>query len=279
MWKNERMKTSGYLIFSKWMLLFISVVVASNSHAEVKLRDGSLLSESPVRIVSYVEVSTNHADEAEKLIRTYTREIQATAGNLETPGLRRIHNDNHFVILESWSTPDVYNQHSVAAKTILFRNKLQSMLIAPMDIRRHAVLTAAAAKEVAGQDQENIYVVTHMDVTPPQQFAPCSVAPDPDGPCANDLIKAFAVSSRKHSGNVRFEVLTQNNRSNHMTVVEAWGNVADHTAHLEHSQTVAFRSALAGKVPEIEFDEKTKPSEDLMIGSLWDERIYRKIQP
>lgn len=231
-----------------------------------------------MRIVTYVEVASKDAEKAEKLIRSHILSSQSAEGKLETQGLRRTNHDNHFVILETWATPIAYDKHAVATQTLLFRNKLQTMLIAPMDIRRHAVLTTAPG-EVSSEDQSLVYVVTHMDVAPPQQFSPCSVAPNPDGPCANDLIKAFAVSSRKHRGNVRFEVLTQTNRSNHMTVVEAWQSATARIAHLEHPQTVAFRSALAGTFPEVEFDSKKKSSQDLMLGSLWDERVYYKIQP
>lgn len=264
----------------KWLMVALCVVVSNSSYADVTLRDGSSLSESPVRIVTYVEVVSKDVDKAEKLIRSYIQESQSAKGNLETQGLQRTNYDNHFVILETWASPVAYDEHTVTTHTLLFRNKLQAMLIAPMDIRRHAALTTAP-EEVSSEDQSIVYVVTHMDVSPPQQFSPCSVAPNTEGPCANDLIKAFADSSRKHRGNIRFEVLTQNNRSNHMTVVEAWQSEATHTAHLEHSQTDAFRAALAGTVTvtDVEFDLKTKSSQDLMLGSLWDERVYRKIKP
>lgn len=269
---------SELLLKYKWTTLVLGIGISFAAYAEVTLRDGTTLNESPVRIVSYVEVSADNATDAEVLIRAYVKDSHAVQGNLEAEALRRIHHNNHFVILESWATPAAYDKHLTATKTRLFRSKLQPTLIAPMDVRRHAVLTTAS-EQPSVEDQSMVYVVTHVDVVPPQQFSPCTVAPDPAGPCANDLIKAFAASSRDHDGNRLFEVLTQSNRGNHMTVIEAWQNVAAHAAHHEHKDTVIFRSALAGTNPNIKFDTGSFLPKDLMIGSLWDERLYVKLKP
>src|ERR1700677_3305478 len=57
---------------------------------------------------------------------------------------------------------------------------------------------------------EPIYVVTHVDVMPKFTDA------------GRDLLKEFAVDTRKDAGAIRVEVLEELSRPNHSTVVEVW---------------------------------------------------------
>lgn len=70
-------------------------------------------------------------------------------------------------------------------------------------------------------------------------------------------VKEFAEQSRSTSGNLSFDVLTQANRTNHMTVVESWSTAAAKDAHIAEPFVKAFRETL---MP--------------MSGSLYDERVY-----
>ena len=70
-------------------------------------------------------------------------------------------------------------------------------------------------------------------------------------------VKEFAEASRGADGNLRFDVLTQANRANHMTVIESWSNAAAKEAHISSSAARAFRQNL---MP--------------MSGALYDEREY-----
>jgi quinol monooxygenase YgiN len=92
---------------------------------------------------------------------------------------------------------------------------------------------------------EALYVVTFVDVSP-------ATAKD-----AADLLKQFAADSRKDPGSIRFEVLRDFARSNHLTVLEVWSSRDTFERHLgmEHSK---------------HFREKIQP----MLGSPFDERLH-----
>jgi hypothetical protein len=64
-----------------------------------------------------------------------------------------------------------------------------------------------------------VYVVTHVDIIPTEQFPPCKRQVSDSGPCGIGLVEKLVTDSRKHAGNIRFDALTQANRPNHMTVV------------------------------------------------------------
>jgi quinol monooxygenase YgiN len=70
-------------------------------------------------------------------------------------------------------------------------------------------------------------------------------------------VKEFAEQGRTISGNLRFDVLAQANRANHMTVVESWSTMAAKDAHIAEPFVKSFRETL---MP--------------MSGSLYDERVY-----
>mgnify|MGYP003347594305 CR=1 FL=1 len=48
---------------------------------------------------------------------------------------------------------------------------------------------------------------------------------------------------------MRFDVLTQSNRPNHMTIVEMWRSTKDHDAHIVHTDTRQFRDGVSGVAP------------------------------
>jgi quinol monooxygenase YgiN len=151
------------------------------------------------------------------------------------------------------------------------------MLYAPYDERPHVGLAATAPESIPGGNSSTIYVLTHADIIPPEQFAPCNRRPDPNGPCGNDLLTDLAIDSRTHDGNIRYDVLTQSNRSNHMTVIEMWDNASSQAAHQTHSNKKKFRDELSG----IKAGNGVNPDPqfvlNMMTGSLWDERLYHMI--
>ena len=93
-----------------------------------------------------------------------------------------------------------------------------------------------------------IVVVTHVDVIPPQREN------------GTGLVKQLAEDSRKDDGNLRFEAVTQTNRQNHFSVVEAWKNHSALDTHSMNAKTRGFRDKLA-------------PAS----GALYDERLYKVV--
>jgi len=91
-----------------------------------------------------------------------------------------------------------------------------------------------------------VYVLTHVDVPPPQKDQ------------AIELQKALAAAARKDDGNLWFDVLQQNDRPNHFTLYEGWRDQKAFDASIAAAHTKEFR-------------QKLNPLE----GALYDERLYQ----
>jgi quinol monooxygenase YgiN len=93
---------------------------------------------------------------------------------------------------------------------------------------------------------EPLYVVTHVDVIPKLTDA------------GRDLLKQFAVSTRKDVGAVRIEVLEELGRPNYSTLVEIWASRQAYENHLAadlSGQAAAnARQSIRRAVAPIEFD-------------------------
>jgi quinol monooxygenase YgiN len=98
--------------------------------------------------------------------------------------------------------------------------------------------------------QEPVYVVTHIDLMPAGV------------PTGVPLLKQFAATTLKEKNCVRFEVLQQDGRPNHLTIVAVWKDQKAFDAHDSAPYTKEFR-------------EKMQP----LIGSPWDERLHQIIKP
>ena len=254
-----------------------AIAIATVALADTRLNDGTVLSDSPTWIVTYIEVAADSVDEARDLIVEQTTVSLLEEGNLRFEALQRLGRGNHFVILEAWTDPNARAAHAASARTQAFRKALQPKLYAPYDERPHVGLAATAPESIPEGDDTTIYVLTHADIIPPEQFAPCNRAPNVDGPCGNDLLVNLAKTSREHDGNIRFDILTQSNRGNHMTVVEMWDNADSQAAHQFHPDKKRFRDELAGVEAASGVNADPQFILNMMTGSLWDERLYRSI--
>jgi len=105
-------------------------------------------------------------------------------------------------------------------------------------------LMQIAAAQTPGK---NIYVVTHVDIA----GTPAIVAE------ATRLLREFSADSQKDQGVVRFELLIQDGRLNHFTIVSVWQTREAFEAHAGAEHTKRFR-------------EKIQP----MLGSPFDERLH-----
>ena len=101
-----------------------------------------------------------------------------------------------------------------------------------------------------GHAQEPVYVVTHIDLMPAGV------------PAGVPAMKQFALDTLKEKGCVRFEILQQDGRPNHLTLVGIWKDQRAFDAHDSAPYTKEFR-------------EKMQP----LIGSPWDERLHQLIKP
>lgn len=98
--------------------------------------------------------------------------------------------------------------------------------------------------------QEPVYVVTHIDLMPNGT------------PAGLTLLKQLAADTLKETGCVRFEIMQQDGRPNHLTLVGIWKDQKGFDAHDSAVYTKQFR-------------EKIQP----LIGSPWDERLHKIVKP
>jgi quinol monooxygenase YgiN len=258
-------------------LAVLSVGLASAAQAEVKLRDGTVLSEKPYYVVTYIEVGSKSAGQAAKLIKGQSAAGRKEPGNLRFEALQRVGRPNHFVILEAWADKDARDAHAKSAHTLAFRKSLQPHLYNPYDERPHVGLDAVDPAKIKKATASTLYVVTHVDIIPTEQFAPCKRQVSENGPCGNELVLAMVKASRKHVGNTRLDVLTQSNRPNHMTIVEMWGKASDQQAHTVTTDIKHFRDGLFGIRPGSGVPADPMFVFNPLTGSLYDERLYKGI--
>jgi quinol monooxygenase YgiN len=115
-------------------------------------------------------------------------------------------------------------------------------------MRSLLVLSLLAASVARAQGP--VYVITHIDLMPAGV------------PAGVPLLRQFAAATLKEQNCVRFEVLQQDGRPNHLTLVGIWKDQKAFDAHDSAAYTKVLR-------------EKMQP----LIGSPWDERLHRIVKP
>jgi quinol monooxygenase YgiN len=197
----------------------------------------------PVYLVTYVELMPNAAASGTALLKQYRGETRRESGNLRLDVLVEIKRPNRFVIVEVWKSKAELDAHGRSTASAQLSEKLQALQDAPNDVRIDHALYLGRGK--SDNRTGAIYVVTHIDVIPPGKDA-CMAA-----------LKTMSSDTANDSGNVGYDVLQQDDHSNHFTVVEEWTGMKAADSHAMAAHTRAFR-------------EKLIP----IKGALYDERFY-----
>lgn len=263
---------------SKIFLSAVVILTFSVSLAQLQLGDGTILPEAPIWIVSYIEVDPDAKESTAKLISDLSALSREETGNIGFTGIQRIDRDNHFAILEIWQDAEAHSVHSKMPHSLEFHSSLRPHLFAPYDERVHLGLNTTYPNAIPAADQSSVFVLTHVDLGRNAQFSSCDFGPETDSPCGNELLNNVTNASRTHLGNMRFDLLTQIDRTNHMTLVEMWDGEQAQSAHQSHSDKKTFRFGLSGQHYEIGPDAAENEA-NKMMGSLWDERLYKLISP
>ena len=192
---------------------------------------------------TYLEVGPILAKTGAVALNAYRKDARKDAVSLEI--FQRIDRQNQFVVLAAWADQKAFEAHSAGEQSKKLNEKLATMLAAPTDTRQHNALSVSPAK--AGKDA--IFAVTHVDVIPPEKDN------------GANALEQLADGSRRHSGNLQFDVWRQANRPNHFTVIESWANHGAFDDHEMQKETREFRMKLGP-----------------MSGALYDERLY-KVMP
>jgi quinol monooxygenase YgiN len=201
---------------------------------------------SPVYAITYLEVAPNSAAEARQLILTYSADARKASGAVQIEALQRIGYASHFALIEQWQSQKSRDDYAAADAAMAFGKALAPMRSAAYDERGYAPLSVGPSLPAPSGA---VAILTHVDVIPTAKDA------------GSAKVKEFADRSRGKMGNLRFDVLVQTSRANHMTVVEVWNSQADKDAEVS---TAAARS----------FREDLHP----MSGSLYDERAYKLLR-
>jgi len=108
------------------------------------------------------------------------------------------------------------------------------------------------AAHALAQDQssrEKVYVVTHVDIIPPQAAA------------GTKLVQQYVLDTRKDPGLIRIEAAAEIARTNHISLLEVWQDKKAFDEHIANAHTRQFRQQL-----------------DPMLGSPYDERLHHSLE-
>jgi quinol monooxygenase YgiN len=231
-------------VLKKSLLVATPLAIALNHSAMAQQSGSARTPDSPVYVVTYMEVAPSARDTGAGLLRQLANAGRKDAGNARFEILQRVAPPNQFVIVAAWKDQNAYDGHIASTHGKEFRERIKPHLISAIDDRLHAGFEVVASLDKIAPDA--VYVVTHVDVPPPRKDE-CMVA-----------LKALVDASRKEAGAARFEVFQQSNRPNHFSVVEIWKSPDAYEAHITAAHTRRFREQLTP-----------------MSGALYDERLYR----
>ncbi len=203
----------------------------------------------PVYMVTYIETLHAQKGAAAALLKQVAKASRAASGNLRFDLLERRDRPNQFAILEAWRDLAAEDSNLAAVHARQFREKLQSLLSTGYDQRPHSALAVGPVEAGADAGGGAVYVVTHVDIIGPKKD---------EGMAA---LGKLAGPSRGEAGALRFEVLQQNSRQNHFTVVEIWKGQAALENHEDAAHTRAYREGLTP-----------------ISGALYDQRIYKLLE-
>jgi quinol monooxygenase YgiN len=204
-------------------------------------------------VVGYIETMPSAEKQAAEFVSRYAASGRDATGNLRFQALQRIDRPNQFAFVMAWKDQKDAEAYAASATTQQFHDKLAPLLSAPYDERPYTGLDVGSTEAVgsippAPGAKDMIYAVTHVDIVPTKKD---------DGIAA---LKDISAPSRTESGNLRYEVLQQNSRANHFTLVEVWRDQKALEAHEVAAHTVKMRQVLL-------------PIE----GALYDQRLYHAL--
>jgi quinol monooxygenase YgiN len=228
-------------------LSHLVIGLAALALATVRLGYAEDTVNTPVYVVTYFDVAPTAAADTAALLRQYAEASRKEAGNVGSEAFEEIGRPNRCAILESWRDQAALEAHGAAASTSAFRDKLKPLLISGTGARLLSAFSVAPRAAQPGSG--TVYVLTHVDVPPPQKDQ------------AIELQKALAAAARKDDGNLWFDVLQQNDRPNHFTLYEGWRDRKAFDASIMAAHTKEFR-------------QKLNPLE----GALYDERLYQAVR-
>jgi len=198
--------------------------------------------DSTVYVVTYIDIQPEATGKALALLHRYRATSRKEAGNSEVELAQEIGRASRFVVIEAWRDPASFDAHGKSAATVQFHDALKAIHHSPYDQRvAHGFAVAPAPARGA------LYVVTHVDVTPPNQAQ------------TEIVLRQLAEESRRDAGNLRYDVFQQNApRTNHFAVVALWKDRKAFAAHEASAHRLATREKLAPMLGALYDENKQK---------------------
>jgi|HubBroStandDraft_3_1064219.scaffolds.fasta_scaffold03793_3 quinol monooxygenase YgiN len=200
-----------------------------------------------IYIVSYVEIMPSALHSGLAMLNRYRDATREQSGNLRSTVLHEIGRPDRFAIMEVWRDKTAADNRDRASSILAVREELKAIQSAPLDERVDKGLFVGSNYEES--PAQAVYVLTHVDIAPEH---------NEDGPT---LLRDMRTISAKEQGNMTYDILQQENRLNHFTVVEEWTSMVALEAHVVAQHTRTFRQTL---LP--------------MQGALYDERRYERLR-
>ena len=220
---------------SRSLLLTLALLLTCGATPGVEINAASAAA------ITFIEVSVEARGHAGGVLRQ-----QANASHGQIISLQEISRPERFVVLER-EPPDVLTARGRGTRALI--ESLTDDLIAPPDQRSNHEfdeITTAPGQRVDAR--ANFYVVTHVDIAPPDQSQ------------IETALRKLAAAARQSNGNLSFEILQQIDRPNHFNLISAW---------IGESPFRAFTSSAAAR----QFRQTVGP----LLGSPYDERLFRRV--
>jgi quinol monooxygenase YgiN len=200
----------------------------------------------PVYIVEYIDVLGSAAPRAAAALTRYRIASRGEPGAVGIDVYSQRGRPSGFAIVEAWRDGAAYEAHRKSAAIEQLHRDLNPLQLAPMDVRVQTAYSLGSAR-AAGRNAMTLLV--HVDVIP-------TFLADYER-----IAKNYLDGTRGESGLLGLNVLqTLPPHTNHLTVIERWVDAAALEAHQRAATARTYREAL-----------------NPMLGALYDERIYRKM--
>lgn len=230
------------LVFKHWVL--VAAAFGLIAHTPARAEDAN--ANKPVYAVSYIEVLPGKEKQGRRLVLDHVADAKRAAGVVSVDALVRDGYPDQFALIEQWKSQKAKDDYAASASVKNFRDTLAKIESAALDERIQGPLFVESEKPTA---LSPVIVMTHIDVIPPALEK------------ARTRINQLVDGNRHKNGNLRYDILVQTNRQNHMTLIEGWKSAADKNAESASTETVSFRHDL---LP--------------LSGSPYDERTYRPLR-
>ena len=202
------------------------------------------LSSQPARVLTFIEAGTTAADRCKAILRKYQQTLQQGPTPPRVRVLQEVGRPERFAVLTTAEHGEDLSGVEQKAAPVL--DSLGTVLVAPPD--RHTNRDFVPAAHAATDSANDIYVIIHIDVGPPDRAK------------GEAALTRLAGDARASAGNTRFDLWQQLDRSNHFNIVAAWGSRAKYDEFVAGAGGREFRLTLAP-----------------MLASPYDARLFRPI--